>query len=100
MCIRDRALADEPRLLGLGEVMDFPAVIAGEDSIWPVSYTHLDVYKRQGARHELVHETNKEEVFRDIAQWLDTVSYTHLDVYKRQELLGKTFASVYFMFLT
>lgn len=29
-----QALADEPRLLGLGEVMDFPAVIAGEDSIW------------------------------------------------------------------
>jgi len=34
----------------------------------PVSYTHLDVYKRQAAR-----------------RWPGAVSYTHLDVYKRQD---------------
>ena len=39
----------------------------------PVSYTHLDVYKRQG------HDTLAYGHYRI------PVSYTHLDVYKRQK---------------
>ena len=49
----------------------------------PVSYTHLDVYKRQGQPHPVagstelaVHRCNKADAA--------PVSYTHLDVYKRQ----------------
>ena len=65
-----------------------------------VSYTHLDVYKRQafnlrtfGDYHDLYLLTDVMlladvfESFRDMAlrdYCLDPVSYTHLDVYKRQ----------------
>ena len=43
---------------------------------FPVSYTHLDVYKRQGnTRHKAQYIPEKGAV---------PVSYTHLDVYKRQ----------------
>ena len=43
------------------------------NSFYPVSYTHLDVYKRQVNQYVG-------------AEWkgIDPVSYTHLDVYKRQ----------------
>ena len=69
---------------------------------WPVSYTHLDVYKRQTLLsygneavmlEKLITETEKEmQTIREAAkekdlQKLDSltpVSYTHLDVYKRQ----------------
>ena len=56
---------------------------------WAVSYTHLDVYKRQQGRHggidiavldERAHIAEEEGQ----QQGADTVSYTHLDVYKRQ----------------
>ena len=74
----------------------------------PVSYTHLDVYKRQGllpptARlsgrilfdgHDLLTMSPKEHnalrghdmamVYQDALSSLNPVSYTHLDVYKRQ----------------
>ena len=55
-----------------------------------VSYTHLDVYKRQDTYKE---ETNKQmdSGFNNLDETLDStsegikaVSYTHLDVYKRQ----------------
>ena len=62
----------------------------------PVSYTHLDVYKRQAlARRPGSASPRPQPVCRD-AQWLfraaqclpdehrGPVSYTHLDVYKRQ----------------
>ena len=42
----------------------------------PVSYTHLDVYKRQGQRSPLRASPS--------APSARPVSYTHLDVYKRQ----------------
>ena len=53
----------------------------------PVSYTHLDVYKRQGLA--LVSMIGADY---DDPQWdtlldqltFNAVSYTHLDVYKRQ----------------
>ena len=65
----------------------------------PVSYTHLDVYKRQGkGRVCKIFETEidagtrakhiKAEYGQGGAGWpvdgLGPVSYTHLDVYKRQ----------------
>ena len=44
----------------------------------PVSYTHLDVYKRQLLTYGVYVEAYvKDQIF-------GTVSYTHLDVYKRQ----------------
>ena len=67
-----------------------------EDVISPVSYTHLDVYKRQplhliGSRfhrteeNKLLRRRTQEIVINLLCQpCIDTVSYTHLDVYKRQ----------------
>ena len=70
----------------------------------PVSYTHLDVYKRQIQNKEIAKEAAQEvwyEIIKSIdsfngesglSTWIYTlckrtipVSYTHLDVYKRQE---------------
>ena len=65
----------------------------------PVSYTHLDVYKRQGTHYvsdlnEPHHASNLTAVNSNhsaFEKYVDknrksytTVSYTHLDVYKRQ----------------
>ena len=61
----------------------------------PVSYTHLDVYKRQVYRREVLKGTEKGPLFvkfhrqynepiLDSPLNTETVSYTHLDVYKRQ----------------
>ena len=71
----------------------------------PVSYTNLDVYKRQiftiepmvnmGKADIYVDDKNNWEVYTDdglpSAQWeiMVPVSYTHLDVYKRQGWNGK-----------
>ena len=57
----------------------------------PVSYTHLDVYKRQyPMRRALASTTVKilqERLFKDYGTPVRiAVSYTHLDVYKRQTL--------------
>ena len=62
-----------------------------------VSYTHLDVYKRQvnDAVYEIIQEVDgitRDKVLEYAERFkicpfefcLDTVSYTHLDVYKRQ----------------
>ena len=53
----------------------------------PVSYTHLDVYKRQG--EDMQRPERAEKLPADNAVELKdvrfaSVSYTHLDVYKRQ----------------
>ena len=59
----------------------------------PVSYTHLDVYKRQPLFGDAVFK--RKDLMCGRRQWLKhtenpfphragTVSYTHLDVYKRQ----------------
>ena len=58
----------------------------------PVSYTHLDVYKRQAQEHLQVGQGGLYLVGDVTHQFLDgllvlralAVSYTHLDVYKRQ----------------
>ena len=71
-------------------MIEFQGFLVVVDSPAPVSYTHLDVYKRQSIPHALslgqlclnVHQHLK-LLFRYDA--LLPVSYTHLDVYKRQE---------------
>ena len=60
----------------------------------PVSYTHLDVYKRQVYHGDDDHVDFLNQVYALTSQtnplhadvW--PVSYTHLDVYKRQPLNG------------
>ena len=60
----------------------------------PVSYTHLDVYKRQtqlDVRNIVCDEESKNVLLEQLyAEMSDResqpVSYTHLDVYKRQAL--------------
>ena len=58
---------------------------------WSVSYTHLDVYKRQVFMMEELFEKGCRSPFLYLEAWnyisSDTtpVSYTHLDVYKRQD---------------
>ena len=71
MCIRDRSYLEHPqwdykRVKGLGDVQlndivvfNFPAGdtvatgVPNDDVYRPVSYTHLDVYKRQATRRLL-----------------------------------------------
>ena len=58
-----------------------------------VSYTHLDVYKRQVFARKAVREYRIPfEISGDVpnAETVEaiTVSYTHLDVYKRQRYIG------------
>ena len=68
--------------------------MCNQPSITAVSYTHLDVYKRQGL--DAAMEWQSEEfqkrsditcVFNSNISDITAVSYTHLDVYKRQVLL-------------
>ena len=100
MCIRDsRAGGDEAQPAGAAEIQAGGAaeilplrLHRGADAPGPVSYTHLDVYKRQ------VHDLTNFG-FRDMVKPnagaapialpkgmgnIHSVSYTHLDVYKRQ----------------
>ena len=64
-----------------------------------VSYTHLDVYKRQGVQHAGIHQHIRflmEEFFEKLPVFFNLfgkfpVSYTHLDVYKRQDEKGRRF---------
>ena len=66
-----------------------------QDHILPVSYTHLDVYKRQVIDQDAVNELVDYAIAHGV-NYFDTspvycqgsVSYTHLDVYKRQVQTG------------
>ena len=60
---------------------------AERDVLMPVSYTHLDVYKRQavGPGRAAGAATHPLGVMRQLS---NAVSYTHLDVYKRQSMAG------------
>ena len=51
----------------------------------PVSYTHLDVYKRQDMPCIVRNLTDDEAITQMVEDNLNPVSYTHLDVYKRQD---------------
>ena len=61
--------------------------------IMPVSYTHLDVYKRQGRIREYPILRSQTPLSRSLRKshgnmvWIMPVSYTHLDVYKRQVII-------------
>ena len=55
----------------------------------PVSYTHLDVYKRQVIRRAGGHKVQRHHgklLGRAALEKAHPVSYTHLDVYKRQPM--------------
>ena len=92
MCIRDRICPLHGPILteNLGFYIDKYNTWS---SYQPVSYTHLDVYKRQAFRIDerlddytvmfcnILRDADKVDIFRVN---VDTVSYTHLDVYKRQ----------------
>ena len=97
MCIRDRRYAgsdDEEQLLA-AEQAERHARVEHEPQLHhmgAVSYTHLDVYKRQLQLCRLGHDGS--QLFRrghvGLGFPLDLfapVSYTHLDVYKRQVLV-------------
>ena len=66
-----------------GHSLDITKVRHGDDRI-PVSYTHLDVYKRQVDQQ--LTQCNYVKILHGIFPFLSflSVSYTHLDVYKRQ----------------
>ena len=58
----------------------------------PVSYTHLDVYKRQMDQQTALERQQalyreKNAHLRQYLEPVEPVSYTHLDVYKRQEVI-------------
>ena len=88
---RDAQMLDRVSELAVGA--SDALAIAVAQTLKPVSYTHLDVYKRQGIRrmrfideiHTLVGAGAAEGAI-DAASILKPVSYTHLDVYKRQRV--------------
>ena len=89
---RQRGTAHQllPARAAHGEKVRRKAVAVGNRS-GPVSYTHLDVYKRQrllgadgGERMVPSSELKKGDVVMVSAGGVIPVSYTHLDVYKRQ----------------
>ena len=55
-----------------------------EPSEAAVSYTHLDVYKRQAYRDDTQIVDCQCRKFYSENPRVEAVSYTHLDVYKRQ----------------
>ena len=62
-----------------------PEILSGVPA---VSYTHLDVYKRQLlADREFVGEKWFNYLKNEGIDFIIPVSYTHLDVYKRQVLV-------------
>ena len=66
-------------------------VNAAGDQMMPVSYTHLDVYKRQRKHHAEFYLYFAQLPYQLLAVLPGAekpVSYTHLDVYKRQVYPG------------
>ena len=100
MCIRDSSVTVcEVIITG---VFKRPALPSLKPYAVTVSYTHLDVYKRQlytynppRSAREWVNEealVPREGRMRHHSDYRGTVSYTHLDVYKRQgEMIGNSF---------
>ena len=82
------------RLIGKADIItpNFTeaALLLNEPYREPVSYTHLDVYKRQ-VRHSAAAPDSSRLMNLLMVTATDCrnpVSYTHLDVYKRQALLS------------
>ena len=75
-----------------GFIKDIPASLLESARIDAVSYTHLDVYKRQTQRHGagkcgqrvLCDSWTQCQPGGNYSVFICPVSYTHLDVYKRQ----------------
>ena len=111
MCIRDRVeiavfariVADARHVIPIAPVAAH--VVVDEHALEPVSYTHLDVYKRQPQKYDtvvfalLTYPPFATQLERIIGHGVlahggydHPVSYTHLDVYKRQGIqpAGKT----------
>ena len=74
MCIRDRLLAEQPRIVGFGVY------------IWNVAETTQVVALLKRVRPDLVIVLGGPEVSHEWEEQpiVQPVSYTHLDVYKRQ----------------
>ena len=98
MCIRDR-LKEHQAFAGMGyyneSAYEIDYYIKEWEQYIPVSYTHLDVYKRQGLYQQLRRLPHSFPHIKDSPAKTPTfqttrspVSYTHLDVYKRQPLLN------------
>ena len=62
----------------------YPFVNDAQDSRIAVSYTHLDVYKRQERMMDAAFSSIEGLTGNKLWSEAGTVSYTHLDVYKRQ----------------
>ena len=80
----DFVLRDKPNVLTV--YVDAPYDWRVEREMKPVSYTHLDVYKRQHPLIPLTHPPASGSRLQrpQIPCPSLPVSYTHLDVYKRQ----------------
>ena len=83
----------------MASTQDIRRRIKSVKNIQPVSYTHLDVYKRQGGlaiyfafmvAALFTVDLTKEVVGLLTGATVIPVSYTHLDVYKRQILGGNS----------
>ena len=81
----------------INERISLEASVEAEQYHSPVSYTHLDVYKRQVKGQGCKVWDDKGQEYLDLygghavisighchPHYVETVSYTHLDVYKRQ----------------
>ena len=83
-------------MIGISRKKDSAAAVLR--CLVPVSYTHLDVYKRQGLAGALNGFPSK--IISDMGnteslRCMIPVSYTHLDVYKRQQLVKERARSLY-----
>ena len=89
--VKDYAIYFFTLVLGVAIFYVFNAI--DSQSVMPVSYTHLDVYKRQALLIIIPTIYFYFCEFR-LGKWDDmstsnkAVSYTHLDVYQRQEQSG------------
>ena len=89
MCIRDRTDSNSKLFFKSDAVVfvkyktDDYKVVTGKDVANSVSYTHLDVYKRQtiyGMKRTELFQCfqNFLRFFEKISEWMGSVSYTHL----------------------
>ena len=99
MCIRDRHIPNVKVDVYTGLLAEYAHNVGACTIIkGPVSYTHLDVYKRQASFRTVWTIISKNSAAepdkmhapalpapRAFLCFLGSVSYTHLDVYKRQE---------------